>query len=233
MSYPTCRGLRELLGVYVVGAIEPAERAAVDAHLDRCHDCREELAGIAVLPALLHRVSLADAERLLGTDAPGDHDPAEPSPDLLPSLLLQVAARHRSRRVRAALTVAAVTLAVVGGTAAVTSALSPRAATSPVAHRTSQDEASARADRLVATVRYGKWGSGTQMFVRVNGLALWSKCTFWVMTKSGRRDFAGAWMVGPGGDKFWYQAAVDVPKSSISKFVLTTAADQMITIPAT
>lgn len=233
MSDPTCRGLRELLGVYVVGAIEPAERAAVDAHLDRCHDCREELAGLAVLPALLHRVSLADAERLLSADAPARDDPAELSPDLLPSLLRQIAARRRSRRMRAALTIAAVTLAVVGGTAAVTSVLSPRAATPQVVRRIPPDEASGRAGRLVATVMYGKWGSGTQMFVRVSGLPMWSWCKFWVMTKSGQRDLAGAWMAGPGGDKVWYRAAVDVPKGSISKFVLTTAADQMITIPAT
>jgi anti-sigma factor RsiW len=223
MSDPTCRGLRELLGVYVVGAIEPAERAAVDAHLDRCHDCREELAGLAVLPALLHRVSLADAERLLSADRPGNDDPAELSPDLLPSLLQQVAARRRSRRVRAALTVAAVVLAVVGGTAAVTSVLSPQATSGAP-----RDEVIAR-----ATVMYGKWGSGTEMAVRVTGLPTWSRCMFWVVTKSGNRDLAGGWMVGPGGDKLWYPTRVDVPKSSISKFVLTTATGQMVTIPAT
>jgi hypothetical protein len=230
MSDPTCRGLRELLGVYVVGAIDPAERAMVDAHLDHCNDCREDLAGLAALPALLHRVSLADAERLLGADAPGHDDPAEPFPDLLPSLLRQVASRRRSRRLRAAFSIAAVMLAVVGGTAAVTSALSPQAA-----RRAPQDEAKARAGVVDAMVRYGKsqWGPGTEMSVRVSGLATWSRCKFWVVTNNGRRDIAGAWTVGPDGNRLWYPAAVDVPKSSITDFVLTTASGQMLTIPVT
>ena len=37
----------------------------MDAHLD-CYECREELAGLAGLPALLRRVPLADAERIGG-----------------------------------------------------------------------------------------------------------------------------------------------------------------------
>lgn len=228
MSDPTCAGMRELLGVYVVGAIDPAERAIVDAHLNHCHDCREELAGLAVLPALLHRVSLTDAERLLGADAAGDDDPAEPSHELLPSLLRRVASRRRSRRLRAALTAAAVTLALVGGTAAVSSVLG-----SSQSHRVVQDEAGIKTRRVDAMVRYGKpqWGPGTVMFVRVIGLPTWSKCKFWVVTKSGRRDLAGGWTVGPRGSRLWYPASIDVPKSTIIEFVLTTASGQMVTIP--
>jgi hypothetical protein len=229
MSDPTCRGPRELLGVYVVGAIDPAERAVVDEHLGHCYDCREELAGLAVLPALLHRVSQADAERLLGADAQAD-DPAGLSPDLLSSLLQRVAARRKSRRLRAAFTVAAVTLAVVGGTAAVTSALSPQ-----VVHGALPDEAQGKAGIVDAMVMYGRsqWGPGTQMFVRVSGLALWSRCRFWVVTKNGHRDWAGAWTVRPGSKQRWYPAVVDLPKSSITEFVLTTAVGQIVKIPVT
>ncbi len=35
-SGPACREMRQLLGVYVVGAIDPAERALVDDHLGEC-----------------------------------------------------------------------------------------------------------------------------------------------------------------------------------------------------
>ena len=40
-----CTDARLSLGVYVLGAIDPAERALVDAHLLTCRDCRDELAG--------------------------------------------------------------------------------------------------------------------------------------------------------------------------------------------
>ena len=47
-----CRDIRHALGVYVLGAIDPAERSMVDAHLSTCPECREELAGLAGLPGL-------------------------------------------------------------------------------------------------------------------------------------------------------------------------------------
>ena len=42
-----CAEARPSLGVYVLGAIDPAERGLVDAHLVTCRDCRDELAGLA------------------------------------------------------------------------------------------------------------------------------------------------------------------------------------------
>jgi len=48
-----CREIRHSLGVYVLGAIDPADRALVEEHLASCPECREELAGLAGLPALL------------------------------------------------------------------------------------------------------------------------------------------------------------------------------------
>jgi len=60
----SCREIRHALGVYVLGAIEPGDRAQVDEHLATCADCREELASLAGLPALLRRVPTAEAERL-------------------------------------------------------------------------------------------------------------------------------------------------------------------------
>jgi predicted lipoprotein with Yx(FWY)xxD motif len=47
--------MRPQLGVYLTGAIAPADRVVVVRHLTACADCRAELAGLAVLPALLRR----------------------------------------------------------------------------------------------------------------------------------------------------------------------------------
>src|SRR4029077_5476233 len=55
-----CTQTRHLLGVYLLGAIDPAGRAAVDRHLAQCAECRHELAGLAGLPAMLGRVPAAE-----------------------------------------------------------------------------------------------------------------------------------------------------------------------------
>ena len=79
-SGQSCREIRQLLGVYVVGAIDPAERSIVDEHLGDCPSCRDELAGLAGLPAMLSRVPAADVERL-SLPSIGLPEPTEPSPE--------------------------------------------------------------------------------------------------------------------------------------------------------
>jgi hypothetical protein len=56
-----CQEARVALGVYVLGAIDPAERALVDAHLATCEACRAELAEFAGLPSLLALVPAGEA----------------------------------------------------------------------------------------------------------------------------------------------------------------------------
>ena len=63
-----CTDARPSLGVYVLGAIDPAERSLVDAHLVTCRDCRDELAGLAGLPALLARVNPDEISRICADD---------------------------------------------------------------------------------------------------------------------------------------------------------------------
>ncbi len=117
MTGPACRNIRQSLGVYVVGAIDPAERTLVDIHLASCPDCREELAGLAGLPALLGRVPAHDAERLILHSAEVK-DLEQPPAELLSSLLRRVAERRAVRRWRGlAAAAAAVVIAVAGGAA--------------------------------------------------------------------------------------------------------------------
>jgi anti-sigma-K factor RskA len=51
MTY--CARLRESLGGYVLDALEPDERAALERHLESCPRCRREHAELAGVPALL------------------------------------------------------------------------------------------------------------------------------------------------------------------------------------
>ena len=50
-----CADIRVQLGIYVFGAITPADRAPVVRHLATCPNCRDELVGLAALPGLLLR----------------------------------------------------------------------------------------------------------------------------------------------------------------------------------
>jgi predicted anti-sigma-YlaC factor YlaD len=71
-----CGEIRLELGVYVLGAIETADRRAVDAHLACCAGCRGQLAELAGLPELLSRVSADEAYRLTPCRAPHRSRPA-------------------------------------------------------------------------------------------------------------------------------------------------------------
>jgi anti-sigma factor RsiW len=61
----SCAHMRDELGAYVLGALDPAEREAVIAHLAACTACAAEHERLAGLPALL-----AHAEGLEIPDAP-------------------------------------------------------------------------------------------------------------------------------------------------------------------
>jgi len=66
------------LGAYVLGALEREERARLEAHLETCAICREELDRLAPLPGLLSRLTVEEAEVLETTAlGPGELDPAE------------------------------------------------------------------------------------------------------------------------------------------------------------
>jgi predicted lipoprotein with Yx(FWY)xxD motif len=78
-----CAGIRPLLGVYLTGAIAPADRAVVVRHLAACADCRAELAGLAGLPGLLRRPPVHAAAQACAADdtAPDCTDPDCTDPD--------------------------------------------------------------------------------------------------------------------------------------------------------
>jgi predicted lipoprotein with Yx(FWY)xxD motif len=115
MGSDACARARSQLGVYLTGAIAPADRAVLVRHLGACEDCRAELAGLAALPALLRRPpSRAAAE------APAPDGTAEvvagPEPgEALLSRTLRRTARRRQRRRRWLLVAVALVLAAAAG----------------------------------------------------------------------------------------------------------------------
>jgi hypothetical protein len=117
--------IEELLGVYALDAVEPAERDLVDQHLPTCAKCRAEVAEHREVAALLaHSGAPAPAglwnriaDALEGGEPPGlQYRPAIPFPSHSAPAPL-AASRHASWRNRAAgalLAAAAAVIAVMG-----------------------------------------------------------------------------------------------------------------------
>jgi hypothetical protein len=89
-------------GAYILGALEPAERAEYERHLATCPPCRDAIAQLAVLPGLLGRLDPQTAQR--SVTAP---------PTLLPRVLAAVRARRAAARRRRLLGAVSGALAVV------------------------------------------------------------------------------------------------------------------------
>jgi hypothetical protein len=223
-----CREFRHLLGVYVVGAIDPADRALVDEHLPGCQACRDELAGLAGLPAMLSRVPAPDVERL-GLESGVLVDDPPPPGDLLNSLLRNVSLRRRSRLWRGAIAVAAAAaVAAAGGTAAVELAMRGAPAHTEVASATSTSTG------VTAVVDYAKtpWDS-TTMRVHISGIPTGTTCKLWVVGTSGK-SYAGSWTVRPGyNPQAWYSGTSSASPSSVHSFQITAGSKVLLTIPAT
>ena len=112
-----CAGVRSQLGVYLTGAIAPADRAVLVRHLATCEDCRAELAGLASLPALLRRPQVQAAAQSPGGDDPGLDDTGRGGPDQGAALLGRLLrSETRRRRHRWLLAAAVLLLAAVAGT---------------------------------------------------------------------------------------------------------------------
>jgi hypothetical protein len=218
-----CGDIRHALGVYVLGAIDPAERTAVDSHLRDCVDCREELAGLAGLPALLGRVPLADAERL-ALDSVEPKDLEEPSAELLDSLLAQVAARRRGRRWRVIAVAAAATVVIAVGGGLAGGALSPHGGSSgPGGVNTVADLArgSNPVTHVSGAVYYTPSGSGTRMQAQFMGVKPGTHCEFWLVTTAGQHVLVDTWDVVAGHEGHWYQLSSPVPPDQVKSFDIT------------
>ena len=60
-AVPTCDDVREMAGVFVLGALDPAEERAIRTHLASCVDAHEEIAELGgVLPALAEIVPMIE-----------------------------------------------------------------------------------------------------------------------------------------------------------------------------
>jgi len=230
---PACVETRQALGVYVVGAIEPSERSLVDRHLVGCGECRDELAGLAGLPALLGRVTLAEVERGLADAAYAPKPPER----LLNSMLAETARRQRARRRRSVvLAVAASAVLLTGVGAGVQALVAGHPAVTPqvqAAKPTDWETVSHTdaATNVSAEVKYIQRVWGTETNVWVSGVRFGTKCDLWATDSAGHRTLVGSWSYKDGRD--WYPGSTSVAAASIKSFQITAHGKTLVNVLAT
>ena len=211
----SCREIRQALGVYVLGAIDPAERAQVDEHLATCSECRDELASLAGLPAMLRKVPVVEAERLAAPDSEPDLS-AVPSEDMLKSLVARTSNVRRIHRWRGALAAAAAVIVALGGGAAIATALQPGS------HQVAEHWRMAvggGAGGIHLIVKYRQVESGTMIETNVTGAPEGATCQLQVVDSLGNVMPLGSWVYWKGSA--WYPASSSLSDVELHTFELT------------
>lgn len=233
-----CRAVRQALGVYVLGATDPTERALVEAHLSRCAGCREELASLESLPTLLRRVPATEAERLLqdGHGAPPDDRQPAGGPRRPP---LGDGRRHGGLGWRRLASAAALVVVSAVAGAAAWPVLRDAGASRP------QPAASARAPWAdgwhvirgsnpgtvtSAAVRFAWRPWGTDMRVQVLGVPPGTVCQLWVTDSAGRRSVAGGWTVPHHPDSAWYPGSTSLAGEDMRSLEITAGGKLLVTV---
>ena len=233
-----CAEARPSLGVYVLGAIDPAERGLVDAHLLTCQECRDELAGLAGLPALLARVNPDEVSRICADDtvrpfAYDDHPPEE----LLGTVLGLAQARRRRNRWRY-LSAAAAVVAIAGGLfAGLSSAMSTTVTQTEVVSAGPGNwetvPATNHATGATALVAYSQqlWGNAFQ--VEVDHIPVGTTCQMWVVHPDGTRTQVAAWTTAQDEGRVWYSGSMPTTAGSIGRFEITAGSKVLLTATPT
>jgi hypothetical protein len=230
-----CTEARPSLGVYVLGAIDPAERGLVDAHLATCRDCRDELAGLAGLPALLARVNPDEISRIGVGDAVGAVGSDQPPEELVGTVLNLAEARRRRNRWRylaAAAAVVAVAGGLFGGLQAATST-THTVLVQAGAGNWETVQGTSSVTKATTTVAYAKelWGDAFQ--VLVDNIPQGTTCALWVVHPDGTRTEVAAWTTAKDEGKVWYAGSMPSTDGPISSFQITSAGQVLVTATPT
>jgi Putative zinc-finger len=226
----TCHDTTMSLGVYLLGALDDAEQAEVDAHLDSCAACRAELAQLEGLPALLSQLTIDDVSV---------------EPLALPAELFErVAARARAedaqrqpshlvRYRRLTAVAAAVVVLAAGGVswAAIHSSPASRPHHVSASQKLIPHPFIGHKGLVTMSVTLAAQTTGTGLNVTVSGLPKDEHCRLIAVAKDGSRDVAGRWDALYSG---WAQqtGSTKIPQSQLSQLVLLgTGGKNLVTVP--
>jgi len=233
-----CTEARPSLGVYVLGAIDPVERGLVDAHLTTCRDCRDELAGLAGLPALLARVDPGEISRLRDDDEVRQVTSDEPPEELLATVHSLAEARRRRNRWRflsAAAAVVVLAAGLFGGLKAATSTTTTQTVVVPFNSGHGSWETASATNRagMSATVAYSQqlWGNAIQ--VVVDRIPIGTTCQLWAVHPDGSRTLVASWTTAQDEGTVWYGGSTPKTGQPIDKFEITAGNRLLLTVTPT
>jgi len=205
----TCT-LQTWIGAYVLDALEPDETEEVRKHIADCPGCQDEVVQLAWIPAMLRTVSLAEVERLdearldearLDEARPDDarrDDGDQPFPvrDRLSTSPTAARSARRWRRPVAALAGVLAAAAVAGAVVIQVARHTDRP--HPVATRAVDPDSHVRAE---VTLAERTWG--TQLHLKLRGVAPGEHCSMVVHSRDGSSEVAASWVAT-------YQGAADI-----------------------
>ena len=227
------------LGPLVLGSLSPEERAATEAHVATCPSCQAELAELAPLPGLLHRLSPAEAEW------------AGATPDLLPGLLARAAeltgdtegtgdtlepphrtsdgaSSHVRRSGRRAAGWAAAGVAVAAGISWMFAAgplSGPEPAPTSVVVQAHDDESG-----ITGEVTLSEADEGTDLRLELSGVPAGSRCQLVAVTADGT-DVTASWDATYGGHAT-FTGSTHYAIEDIEELLITTPeGETLLTMP--
>lgn len=223
---PNDTWLREAVGAYVLGALEPAENDRVAAHLAGCSSCRAEYGDLTELLPLL--ASVTETEAVNG--------PVRPEPAVL-GRVLETAAQHaasaaggpvdgpvpadaavsasprgrrlrragspggrggRSMGLRARIAIAAVGLVAAAGAAVGVLVTGEQTAAAPGSWSASSSVVvyQQRESAISASVQVSSASWGSKIQLRMEHVPVGYTCTMVVVSTTGQQVVAGNWKAG-------------------------------------
>ena len=185
-----CREWRLLLGAYALGDLAAEERAALEAHLEGCPDCRAEAETLGAVARLL---PLADPERF-SRPAP------RPSPQLGERIAATIGGEHkadakRRRRRRFAFGVSGAMVAAAAAVLAI-AILPSDGGTGPEQHV--EFGALPGGVKIYATLEPHAYGTEIHMYVK--GVRSGTRCRVYLRGLDGERVPAGTFTYRWGDD---------------------------------
>jgi Putative zinc-finger len=201
------------VGTYVLGVLEPEERARVAAHLRGCPVCSRTLTELAPLPPLLAAVRPGDLQQ----EAP-------PVPSELAFQRLRRAAlpgrppRRRNRWLLAAAAAVVVAGGVGTGVAITSGAPGPTTV-----------QAGAGAVHARATI--AAEGTGSGITLTMDGLPRGATCSLVAVGRNGERDRTRSWTVDYDGDLHWTGTVALAPDELDRLEVVTDDGRTLVTLP--